>query len=102
MAQKLGKLYNDDGELIAEGLCELSPSDEGSLYVTMWPTAEPALFDRQRGLLTLHLEDGAAFWISDRRLRLNLSPPGGVNTSVYRMRVLEAPAPQEAAYRTLN
>ena len=101
MAPKLGKLFNGEGELIAEGLCEFNTSAEGGMDVTMYPTAERALFDRQRGLLTLFLEDGAALWISDRRLKLNVSPPGGVRTSVYRMRVLEREQGEEA-YHTFN
>ena len=100
MAPKLGKLFNGEGELIAEGFCELNRSTEGAVDVTMYPTSERALFDRQRGLLTLYLEDGAALWISDRRLKLNVSPPGGVRTSVYRMRAVDRER-EEGTYSTL-
>src|SRR3989304_658305 len=101
MAPKLGKLFNGEGELIAEGLCEFNNSPEGGMDGTMSPPAERALFDRQRGLLTLFLEDGAALWISDRRLKLNVSPPGGVRTSVYRMRVVQQ-GQREGGYHTFN
>lgn len=84
-----GKLYNRDGETIAEGLCELN--DEGS-HVSMWPTLEKGLFERERGPMTLELEGGTTLLISERRLRLRISPPNGQHTSIYRMQVERLPA----------
>jgi hypothetical protein len=86
-----GKLYNRDGEIIAEGLCQLN--EEGS-QVSMWPTLEKGLFDRERGVMTLELEGGTALLISERRLRLRISPPYGPRTAVYRMQVERQPEPQ--------
>jgi hypothetical protein len=88
-----GTLYNRGGEVIAEGPCELD--DEGS-HVSMWPTLEKGLFERERGAMTLELEGGAALRISERRLRLRINPPHGPRTAIYRMQV-EAPPVEEAA-----
>ena len=88
-----GKLYNRGGEIIAEGPCELN--DEGS-HVSMWPTLEKGLFERERGVMTLELEGGAALRISERRLRLRINPPHGPRSAIYRMQV-EAPPVDEAA-----
>ena len=79
-----GKLYNRGGEVIAEGLCELS--EEGS-QVSMWPTLEKGLFERESGVMTLELEGGGALRISERRLRLRINPTHGPRTFIYRLRV---------------
>jgi hypothetical protein len=83
-----GKLYNRDGEIIAEGLCELS--EEGS-QVSMWPTLEKGLFERESGVMTLELEGGATLRISERRLRLRINPTHGPRTFIYRMQVEHTP-----------
>jgi hypothetical protein len=88
-----GKLYNGDGEIIAEGLCELS---EEGLQVSMWPTLEKGLFERERGVMTLELEGGSALRISERRLRLRINPTHGPRTFIYRMRVEQLPADETA------
>ena len=88
-----GKLYNRGGEIIAEGPCELN--DEGS-HVSMWPTLEKGLFERERGVMTLELEGGAALRISERRLKLRINPPHGPRSAIYRMQVEAEPA-EEAA-----
>jgi hypothetical protein len=88
-----GKLYNREGEIIAEGLCELS--EEGS-QVSMWPTLEKALLERESGVMTLELEGGAALRISERRLRLRINPTHGPRTFIYRMRVEPLPADEAA------
>jgi hypothetical protein len=84
-----GKLYNRDGEIIAEGLCELS--EEGS-QVSMWPTLEKGLLERESGVMTLELEGGATLRISERRLRLRINPTHGPRTFIYRMQVEQTPA----------
>lgn len=94
-----GKLYNEGGEVIAEGPCELN---EERSHVSMWPTLEKGLFERERGVMTLELEGGAALRISERRLRLRLNPPHGPRSAIYRMQVeaepnAEAAAPDEQA-----
>ena len=82
--RRQGTLYNGDGEIIAEGLCELN---EETSQVSMWPTLERGLFERERGVMTLELEGGTALRISERRLRLRISPTRGPRTSIYRMHV---------------
>jgi hypothetical protein len=79
-----GKLYNGDGEIIAEGPCEL---DEEGSRVSMWPIQEKALFERERGLLTLVLDGGKALCISERRLRLRINRTHGPSAAIYRMQV---------------
>lgn len=91
-----GKLYNEGGEVIAEGPCELS--DEGS-RVSMWPTLEKGLFERERGAMTLELECGAALRISERRLRLRINLPHGPRSAIYRMQVEAEPVDEAAAPR---
>ncbi len=82
-----GKLYNGDGEMIAEGFCELG--EEGS-QVTMWPALEKGLFERERGVLILELEGSAApLRISERRLQLESTR-------------LTAPAPSSTACALSN
>jgi len=84
-----GKLYNGDGEMIAEGFCELG--EDGS-QVTMWPALEKGLFERERGVLILELEGAAAsLRISERRLRLRINPTHGPRTFIYRMRIEQLP-----------
>jgi hypothetical protein len=87
-----GKLYNSEGEVVAEGPCELN--EDGS-HASMWPTVEKGLFGRERGLMTLELEGGAALHISERRLRLRINLPHGPRSVIYRMQV-EAPPVEEA------
>jgi len=86
-----GKLYNGDGEIIAEGPCELD--QEGS-RASMWPTLEKGLFERERGLMTLELEGGREFCISERRLRLRLRQAQGPRAVIYRMQVVSSPVDQ--------
>ena len=88
-----GKLYNREGEVIAEGLCELS--EEGS-QVSMWPTLEKGLLERESGVMTLELDGGAALRISERRLRLRINPTHGPRTFIYRMRVEQRPVDEAA------
>ena len=89
-----GKLYNGDGEMIAEGFCELG--EDGS-QVTMWPALEKGLFERESGVLILELEGSAApLRISERRLRLRINPTHGPRTFIYRMRIEQPPADDSA------
>ena len=50
-----GKLLNTEGEFIASGPCEL---DRERGEVTMWPSWEMHMLERERGALLLELEDG--------------------------------------------
>lgn len=81
-----GKLTNADGEFIASGPCEVHA---GRAEVTMWPSWELHMLERQRGRLTLELADGTRLPISDRHLTFKLRGDGEQRISVYRLRVLE-------------
>jgi hypothetical protein len=72
-----GKLYNEGGELVAEGNCQIDV-DRGS--VTLRPVVDTPLITRQQGLLFLRLDDGSEHTMSDRVIRFRLNvvgvPPG--------------------------
>ena len=81
-----GKLLNGEGEFIASGPCEI---DRDRNEVTMWPSWELHMLERERGALRLELEDGQALDISDRHLTFKLRGPSEQRVSVYRLRILE-------------
>ncbi len=81
-----GKLKNAEGELIAEGPCEVS---EERREVTMWPVQEMHMLQRQRGTLTLELESGRTLELSDCHMTFRVALPGQERRSVYRLRLLE-------------
>ena len=81
-----GKLTNAGGEFIASGPCEVK-RDRGE--VTMWPSWEMHMLERERGELTLTLDDGSRLGISDKHLTFKLQGPAEQRISVYRLRVLE-------------
>ena len=81
-----GKLMNADGEFIANGPCEIN-RDRGE--VTMWPSWELHMLERERGNLTLHLADGHVLDISDKHLTFKLRGPSEQRISVYRLRIVE-------------
>jgi hypothetical protein len=80
-----GKLMNADGEFLASGPCEVS-IDKGE--VTMWPSWEVTMLERQRGELALDLADGSRMRISDRHLTFKLQGPTEQRITVYRLRIL--------------
>jgi hypothetical protein len=81
-----GKLLNNEGEFVASGPCEV---DRDRNEVTMWPSWEMHMLERQRGALKLELEDGTTLDISDRHLTFKLRGPSERRVSVYRLRILE-------------
>ncbi len=81
-----GKLTNAEGEFIASGPCEIN-RDRGE--VTMWPSWELHMLERERGELSLELEDGTRFEISDKHLTFKLRGPVEQRISVYRLRIIE-------------
>ena len=81
-----GELTNAGGEFIARGPCDVSP-DRGE--VTMWPSWELHMLERERGALTLELEDGTRLTISDKHLTFKLRGPAEQRISVYRLRVID-------------
>lgn len=81
-----GKLTNTAGEFIASGPCEV---DLERSEVTMWPSWEMHMLERERGELSLELADGSRMRISDRHLTFKLAGPQEQRVTVYRLRVLE-------------
>ena len=81
-----GKLTNAEGEFIASGPCEIN-RDRGE--VTMWPSWEMHMLERERGPLVLELEDGTKLPISDKHLTFKLRGPAEQRISVYRLRMLD-------------
>lgn len=91
-----GKLLNSEGEFIASGPCEVN---RDRAEVTMWPSWEMHMLERERGALTLELEDGVTLNISDRHLTFKLRGAGEQRISVYRLRIIErVPAHLQAGY----
>jgi hypothetical protein len=81
-----GKLTNAGGEFIANGPCEVN-RERGE--VTMWPSWEMHMLERERGELLLELADGTLFGISDKHLTFKLQGPTEQRVSVYRLRIVE-------------
>lgn len=82
-----GKLLNAAGEFIANGPCEVN-RERGE--VTMWPSWEMHMLERERGELRLELGDGTQFAISDKHLTFKLQGPTEQRVSVYRLRIIES------------
>lgn len=87
-----GRLLNREGELVAEGLLELNAA---RMEITMWPERERHLLSRQRGELTLELEDGRRLRLSERHMTFRVATGSNPHQVIYRLRVLreEAAAP---------
>jgi hypothetical protein len=77
-----GKLFNQEGELVAEGSCEVN-DDRRS--VTLRPPFEMPLLERQRGALRLELEDGSELSLSSKVFRFRTNLPGYPPGNVYRL-----------------
>ncbi|HYM14080.1 MAG TPA: hypothetical protein VEZ14_00790 [Dehalococcoidia bacterium] len=87
-----GKLTNAGGEFIASGPCEVNRDRR---EVTMWPSWELHMLERERGELSLELEDGSRLAISDRHLTFKLRGTAEQRISVYRLRILDRPSVPE-------
>lgn len=81
-----GKLTNAEGEFIANGPCEIN-RDRGE--ITMWPSWELHMLERERGRLLLTMADGQTFDIHERHLTFKLQGPAEQRISVYRLRIVE-------------
>lgn len=81
-----GKLLNNEGEFIANGPCEID-RDRGE--VTMWPSWQMHMLERERGALTLNLDDGRQLFLSDKHLTFKLQGQDDQRISVYRLRIIE-------------
>ena len=83
ITESFGKLFNDGGELVAEGSCQVD-HDRGS--VTMRPLIDTSLMNRQHGVLRLVLDDGGEYPIDgDRVIRFRLNVPGVPPGPSYRL-----------------
>jgi hypothetical protein len=80
-----GKLTNLEGEFIASGPCEVNLDKS---EVTMWPSWEVTMLERQRGELLLSLGDNSEWRISDKHLTFKLQGPTEQRITVYRLRIL--------------
>jgi hypothetical protein len=80
-----GKLTNAEGEFLASGPCEVNLDKS---EVTMWPSWEVHMLERQRGELSLELADGSRMRISDKHLTFKLQGPTEQRITVYRLRIL--------------
>jgi len=89
-----GKLTNRDGEFVASGPCELN-AQRGE--ITMWPSWEMHMLERERGELSLELTDGTTYAISDRHLTFKLRGDGEQRITVYRLRIIDRVPPHLAA-----
>ncbi len=88
-----GRLINSEGELIADGLLELNAA---RMEATMWPDHEHHILSRQRGELTLEMDDGRTLRLSDRHMSFRVATGSHPKQLIYRLRVLESepvPAP---------
>jgi hypothetical protein len=77
-----GKLFNQEGELVAEGPCEIN-DDRRS--VTLRPPFETPMLERQHGTLRLDLDDGTQLSVSSRVLHFRTNLPGYPPGNVYRL-----------------
>ena len=77
-----GTLFNDGGEIVAEGTCQVD-DERGS--VTLRPLIDTPLVSRQRGLLRLVLDDGEELSVSDQVIRFRLNVPGVPPGPAYRL-----------------
>ncbi len=88
---------NDQGELIANGMCEL---DRERAEVTMWPSWELHMLEREHGALTLSLDGGPTLNISDKHLTFKMRAEAQQRISVYRLRILDrVPEHLRSGYR---
>ncbi len=93
------RLLNAAGELIAEGPCWLN---ESSGEATLEPERAPGVLQKERGNLTLELESGRSFRVSDRPIIFRLRPPTKVPghdavRTMYRLRLISQSEPVEDA-----
>lgn len=77
-----GKLYNQGGEMLGEGSCQVD-FDRGS--VTMRPLIDNPLLVKQEGDLRLELDNGSYLPISERVIRFRLNVPGVPPGPAYRL-----------------
>jgi len=77
-----GKLFNEGGEIVAEGSCQV---DEERGSVTLRPLIDTPLLSRQQGILRLFLDEGDEIPVSARVIRFRLNVPGTPQGPAYRL-----------------
>ena len=93
MDQELhARLLNAEGELIAEGPCRL---DEAAGLAMLEPEREPGVIQKERGVLSLTLENGRTLHVSDTPIIFRIRPPtqaGGPyqRRTLYRLRLVDS------------
>ena len=93
MDQELhARLLNAEGELIAEGPCRL---DEAAGLAMLEPEREPGVIQKERGVLSLTLENGRTLPVSDTPIIFRIRPPtqaGGPyhRRTLYRLRLVDS------------
>lgn len=87
-----GRLLNAGGELIAEGPCWL---DEPAGQATLEPEREPGAVQKERGRLSLELDNGRTLAVAGDPMVFHLGNPTVENArnghrSIYRLRINSA------------
>jgi hypothetical protein len=82
ISSSFGKITNEQGEVLAEGACEVD-AERGS--VTLRPLLDMPLLERQRGMMRLTLDDGQELLLTDRVIHFRVNLPGERPGSVYRL-----------------
>jgi hypothetical protein len=82
IATSYGKLFNEGGELLGEGPCQVD-GERGS--VTLRPVYDIPELERQHGLLRLELEDGTEMILSYRVIKFRVNWPGMHGPPGYKM-----------------
>jgi len=85
IVDSFGKLFNESGEIVAEGSCQVD-MDRGS--VTLRPIVDTPLLSRQTGQLRLELDDGTQLRVRSQIIRFRLNVPGAPPGPAYRLFVL--------------
>jgi len=94
-----GRLINAEGELLAEGPCWL---DEAAGVATLEPARAASAIPKQRGALSLELENGRSLAVSDRAMVVRIAHPGrpadtNERRSLFRLRLLQTAQDADAA-----
>jgi len=82
ISSAFGKVTNEQGEVLAEGACEVD-DERGS--VTLRPLFDMPLLEREHGAMRLTLDDGSELLLTDRVIHFRVNLPGQRPGSVYRL-----------------
>jgi hypothetical protein len=82
LSESFGRVFNDHGEIVAEGSCTL---DLESGRVTLRPVFDNPLLPRESGPLRLALDDGSEYAIKKGVIQFRLNVPGAPHGNAYRM-----------------